>query len=1158
MVMKHNVTGKNLLRTIRRSFGRYLAIALIIALGASMFVGLLSTKTDMVATGQKYLDQQNMFDLRLICTYGWTEAEVDAVRQMAGITGAEGQISMDAVVYYGKEEEGSVYQIHSIPQQINKVYLLGGRMPQSPDECLLDGFHVGDEVLGTQIRIAEENSQTTLDNLAYHTYTVVGYVSTPLYMDMGRGSTNLGSGTVQGYLYFMPEAFAMDVYTEIAVTMAGDYKIYSDEFTQALENMAQQMEPHVTVLANERFVTVKKDAQQQYDAGQKEYEAGMSDYEAGRETALQELADALAQLEAGQREIDENWVTVQDGYAQLQQAQALLDEQAAVLSASRAELTAAKVSAYRQLADALTELTENEKAVRNGIAQIDDGLVQIDEGLVQIDDGIAAIEDGLAQIEDALPQLELVISLKQIQVNTLQAALSAAESSLLPNEELIENLRTQLAQAQAELDEYLAQQAQALAMQQELTAQLESVRQQREELIVQRETLVQTRAELEAALVTIQDGYTQLENSRLQVEIQFASAEAQIEDGQQQLDAAQAELDAGRAELDDAAAQLNDAQAQLDEHWREYEEGEAQALAELAEAEAQLQDAAQALLDAEKAIEEMEPAQLYILDRNTNSGYIALDNNSDIVSGVSRVFPAFFLLVAALVCITTMTRMVEEERTQIGTLKALGYSNWGIISKYIYYAGSAAIVGCGLGTVLGSVIFPTILWNAYKILFNITPRIVLKIDWKLCGLVVLAYTSVMLLVTWYCCRRSLREAPAELIRPKPPTSGKKTILERLPLWNKLSFLNKVMLRNVVRYRQRMLMMLVGVGGCTALLLTGFGLRDSLVNIVTDQFEKVTVYDISVYFSGSQSDEQQQVFLEAVDAQSENTLFYYQTSVELDHDASVRELYLLVSDERVKDFIYFAEDGRDLGMPGLNEVFLSAGIAENMNIGIGDSILLRDADMQTLQVTVSGIYDNMVSNYAFVTPETYAAQLGQAPGCQMAFVNVPEYMDVHEAAAVIAEQEGVMNVMICQDTANQVTSMLDALDMLVLTVVVCAGALAVIVLYNLTNINITERIREIATIKVLGFHAMESAMYVFKENLLLSALGVLVGLPLGKLLLRFVVSQIKVDIVFFQAQIGWFSILLAVVLTMLSAVLVDFLLYFKLGKINMAEALKSVE
>ena len=367
-----------------------------------------------------------------------------------------------------------------------------------------------------------------------------------------------------------------------------------------------------------------------------------------------------------------------------------------------------------------------------------------------------------------------------------------------------------------------------------------------------------------------------------------------------------------------------------------------------------------------------------------------------------------------------------------------------------------------------------------------------------------------------------------------------------------------MLRNVFRYRQRMLMMLIGIGGCTALLLTGFGLKDSIVNIVTDQFGNVVTNDIGVYFSEAQTPEDQSHFRQEMKNDASEMFFFYQSSVEVEHKDQVKDIYMLATEDGIRDFMYFRQDGKDLGMPAEGEAFLSVGVADMLSVKNGDTVTLRDANLRELTVTVTGIYHNSVYNYAIVLPETLEKQWGEAPGSQMAFLNIRDYCDVHEVGAKAMGMTDVMNVTINQDVAEQVTSMLDALNTVVLTIVVCAGALAMIVLYNLTNINITERIREIATIKVLGFRASETAAYVFKENLLLSAMGVLLGVPGGWYLLKFVMNEIRIDMVWFQPQLSAISLVLGVVLTMLAACLVDFLLYFKLEKINMAEALKSVE
>ncbi len=855
---KKSAVRKNLLRTIKGSLTRYIAILGIIALGSAMFVGLVSTKADMVETGSRFMQQQNMFDLRLISTYGWTQEDVDAVSQMAGVSMAEGHISMDLIASLG-DEDSSVYKLHSIPEDINQVKLLGGRMPENPNECLIDGQYVTDEVLGKTFTVSQDNSADALDSLHQHTYTVVGYVGTPLYMDISRGSTNVGNGIVSGFVYLPQSSFRMDVYTELTLCFTEQERPYTDGYDALLKRMTDALQPQVQALADARRDKLVADAEGAY-------QQGLAQYEKVKILAQQGIPEAQAQL--------------------------------------------------------------------------------------------------------------------------------------------------------AELEKQLAM--------------------------------------------------------------------------------------------------------------------------------------------ARQAIDSMAPAEVFILDRNLNAGYLAVNNNSDIVAGVSRVFPAFFLLIAAMVCITTMTRMVVEERTQIGTLKALGYGNRTIISKYLLYAGSAAIIGCGIGTMLGSVIFPSILWEVYKIIIFVPEDVVLLIDWPLCLAVVASYTVVVLLVTWYCCRRTLRQVPAELIRPKAPTSGKKIWLEHFRLWHRFSFLNKVMLRNVFRYRQRMFMMLLGIGGCTALLLTGFGLRDSVKNLVPEQFGKVTVYDMQIHFAEGQSLQAQEAFTRELSEQGMSVHFYYQSGIELHHGDQARELNILLSDSGVRDYIHFTWDGEDLGMPGKNEAFLSVGMAEQMGISVGDRITLRNSQMQTLELTVAGIYHNSVYNYVIVAPETVLSQWEELPLPQMALVKVPEGLDPSQAGAEIGTMEGVINVTVTRDLIEQLDGMLAALDMIVIVVVICAGALAAIVLYNLTNINITERLREIATIKVLGFRAWETAAYVYKENMLLSAMGMICGIPFGYWLLKFVVSQIKVDLVWLTPSLSVSSCLISAVLTMLSALVVNGILYRKLERINMAEALKSVE
>ncbi len=1192
MVMKRNAMRRNLRQSIVKSLGRYIAIVMIIALGAALFVGLLMTKADMVATGQRFMDQQNMFDLRLMNSYGWEWEHMDTISRMDGIVDAEPVLYMDLIARTDASEEDTVYRFLAIPERVNRVALRGGRMPQAPNECLAEGFHNDDSILGMTVVIQDSNEEDSLESVKERTLTVVGYVATPLYMDMNRGTTSVGNGSLTGFFYVPQSAFDMDYIPEINITIPGDYAIYTDEYNDAMERSADLLEPQLQTLADQRLKDVREEAEESYQEGLAEYRDGLDEYYEKKAEADQELADAYQELLDAEQELEDNEALLKDGETQIAEARVTLAE-------NEMTMAEAKADAYEQIAAANTELISNYKTVSENQRAVDSGLLELQTGMVELESGITQLESGLAQIDSGISQLEMMIGILDISIEAAENALNAMNSfediavpempltttgvQLLsgvgtdsvdesdptdppqetdPTEELPEEeapdedlsqkeeLEKRLEELYAKRDEYAQQLEDVKTQKTELTAQLEELYTTREQLNTQKAELEAAKKQLDDGMAEIEAGFLELAAAQIQMENQFSAAESQIQAGYAQLDAREKEIANGWKLLEEGKQELADG-------WIEYEDGKKEAEQEFADAWIELMDGKEELEDARKLIDSMTENDVIILDRNSNVGYNNLDSSSDIVQGVSRVFPVFFILVASLVCITTMTRMIDEERTQIGTLKALGYSNSAIIGKYMFYSGSGAVIGCLTGVTIGSTIFPRILWEAYKIMLYITPGLVLTVNWWLCFAVLGIYTAVMLFVTWYCCRRTLQEEPAELIRPKAPDAGKKILLEYLPFWPRISFLNKVTIRNIFRYRQRLAMMLVGIGGCTALLVTGFGLRDSIVNVVDFQFEDVTKYDLQVYFRDEVTNQVEGDFRDEIGL-STPYMVYHQSSVELEADHRVKEIYMISGDDQLKSFIDLHTGSKAIPLPKRNEVVLSVGVAEALGIRVGDQIIMRNSDMQPLDLTVSGIYDNHVYNYSIVAPETIEAQWGAPPEMQMAFVQVPEGQDVHQMGASISELPDVMNVSVSEDMADMVRNMMDALDLVVVVIVFCAGLLAATVLYNLTNININERVREIATIKVLGFNAGETAAYVFKENMTLTVVGSLVGLLLGKLLLMFVMTQIKIDMVWFKAIVMAPSYLWAAVLTLLAAVIVDFIFYFKLQKINMAEALKSVE
>ena len=1155
--MAKNVMRKNLSRSIRKSIGRYLAIVGIIALGAAMFVGLRTTKSDMVLTGQVFTDEQNMHDFQLLSTYAWTAEQVEKIAGLDGVVDAEGGVTLDVIAQREESDKEFVYKFHTIPKTVDKVYLLAGRMPSAPNECLFDGFHGNEGVIGLTMTVSPGNSQETLDALTEHTFTVVGLVSTPIYMDMTRGNTTLGNGTVTSYIYIPSEAVDMDYFTEVNITIPGDNVIYSEDFDSLMNEQGARLEKELLPLAQERMEALRQEALDTWEEGKAEYEDGLAKFLEGEQEALAELADAKQQLTDAQNELEENRQLLVDGLAEIEAGQAEIDKNRKDLENGEYELKKAKQDAQKQMDDAYTQLLENYKLLTENEKPLADGIAQIKDGLSQLDTGIA-------QLQGVLNLLQSSVDMYQGLVDMAAASEEAAEQTLQYAKDngagpiTVAGLERTLESIRQERQRYETQLAELKAGKQEYDAQLAELEATRSQLQSQLDELQAQQDQMDDAKAAIDAGFIELEEQRALAEEEFAKAEQQLSDGRYQLNKAQKTLDEALAELQEGQKALQEGEVELADAWKQYYKGEAEAMAELDKARAELTDAKAQLDDGLERIEAMSKAEVFVLDRNKNVGYLSLDSNSDIVQGISAVFPAFFLLIAALVCITTMTRMVEEERTQIGTLKALGYSSGAIIGKYLAYAGSAAVIGCGLGVLLGSVIFPLILWKAYGIIMLLTPDLILRIDWPLCLMVVGMYTAVTLLVTWYCCHKTLKEVPAELIRPKPPVTGRKILLEYLPFWDKISFLNKVTWRNIFRYRQRLLMMLIGIGGCTALLLTGFGVRDSIVDIVDIQFENVTKFDLEVRFTHHMTEEDRQRFEEKLGSGVGEVGFYHQSSVEMDFEDQTSDVILIASESHIGNFLDFHDSKGSLSFPPPGDALLSIGIAQKLGIEVGDTILIRNSDMKSMQVRISGIFENNVYNYVVTSPKTVEAQWGSLPDVQMGCVRLNEGQDNHAVGARISEMAGVMNVTVNEDLAEMVGSMLEALNLVVATVIVCAGALAFIVLYNLTNINITERIREIATIKVLGFHEGESAMYVFKENLILSAMGAVLGLGGGWLLLKFVMSQIKVDMVWMSARLLPISYVLAIVLTMVFACMVDFLLYFKLKKINMAEALKSVE
>ena len=1092
-------TAKLTIREIKGSFGRYMAIFAIIALGAGLFVGLRMSKPDFIKTYDRYLHETNFYNFRLVSTLGLTQDDVDEVLKLDGVKDAEGVVSADFLYNQG-DDKSIVIAAQEIPEKINLIDLKAGRMPQKGNECLADPEMYTQDDIGKTVKLSKQNSEQTMDTFAYDEYTIVGLTDSVLYINLERGSSTLGSGSVEGYIYLPSDGFSVDYFTDIYVTVDAEGYVYSDEYKDNAKTYVKPLEQFMEERAVIRYNSIideakakLADAKAQYQSGLNKYEPARAEYENGVKQLKAEKANAEAKLAKAKKQLDDAEKMLQDP--------SILDEKQAELDAAKAKL----------------------------------------------DKGKAEYESGLKQFETRSKSAYLVVD-RQIETYT----------------DRVENRKANIAQINTEIEELNAELEAA-----EANGEILKAARLRTKLRLKQPQLETNERELERAEKNLAAAQAQ----KAEIDAELAPYKKQLDDAKAELDSGYAQVNAGQAELDKARKQLEDAPKQIAQGRAQYEKSKQQMETEFAKAEKKLAagkkqlDAAKSQLDyakaqltaAEKQIKNMEHADTYVLGRDTNIGYVCLSSDTDVVQSVASVFPAFFFLVAALVCLTTMTRMIDDQRTQIGIMKALGYSSSSIMLKYMVYSGSATLFGSIFGIAVGAFAFPAIVWFGYDIIYSFS-SLVFTMDWALAFGMVCVNLLGMLLVTWFCCAKELRCAPSDLIRPKAPEAGKRILLERIGfIWNRLSFMQKVSARNVFRYKKRIFMMLLGIGGCTALVLTALGLNDTIQGVVDKQYSDIILYDYEVSLAYDMTDDEQKIFLDDCGDNVAESMFLYRTSADVSANGSTKSVTLTASDgQGIGDFINLMNDGEAVAYPKAGEAIINCNLARMMDIGIGDEIKLTTADMDTLTVKVSGIFDNYVENLVFVNLDTCTQQWGGAPELKAALLKAPEGADVSACGEKISSVDGVRTMQMSISSRDRISNMMSSLLFVVAMIILCAGLLAFIVLYNLTNINISERIREIATIKVLGFYQHEAASYVFRENLVLTGMGALFGLLLGVVFHAFVMDAIKVDMMYFKPIISPLSFAFAVILTFGFALIVNAIMRRRIDNIDMAGALKSIE
>ena len=1212
--MKKNILRKDFIIEIKKTMGRFISIFFIVALGVAFYSGIRASEPSMRITADQYFDDSELMDLKVMGTMGLTKADIKAIGKVSGIEAVEGGYSKDVLCPVGDNEK--VVHMLSTQKNFNQVSVVEGRLPEKAGECLVDEDFLSytDLKLGDTVTFHSGDGEALTDSLVTDAYKIVGIGNSPLYISFGRGSSTIGTGEISGFVVVDKSSFDMDVYTEAYVKVSGAEE--KTAFTDEYNNLSDAAKEAVSAIEEERCAVRKQeivdeaneklaDSEKTVKEKSQELEDAKKELESGKSKAAEELEKAKQQLTDGEAELAEAKQQIADGETQLADAKAQLNEKQAQLDSAEAQYESGKAQLdqkEQELAAAeQTYLSNYEKYmpfITAGKAQIAAGKTQLADGKKQLDEGLAPLNklrNGLAETENGISQCDsesagLQQQLNGMDSNVYQKYVNIPKENRNEEEQAYvekwEYLNTQLAGIQeqkAQLEDkkkgLLVQMNQAgFSTEADLDAQISSLTAQKEELdaresalLQQEQTLDAQEEELLSAGRQITDGKSQIAAARSQLD----STKSQITDGKAQIQSAwallnekEATLNASKAQLASGEQELADGRSEYEQAAKEAEEQITDGQVKITDGEKQLTDAKQKIADAKAEIKKIENPKWYVQTReDALTEYQGYGDNADRMRSIGKVFPVLFFLVAALISLTTMTRMVEEQRVQIGTMKALGYGKAAIAGKYIGYALIATLGGSIFGVLIGEKILPLVIIYGYMILYKHLPAILLPYHMSYAFQASVIAVACILIATIASCYKELAAEPAELMRPAAPKQGKRILLERIGIiWKHLNFTWKSTVRNLIRYKKRFFMTIFGIGGCMALMVVGFGLKDCIYEIVSLQYEKVQFYDAATYMSDDISEENKQQIQEYLDqnADVKETIEVHMQKTDVKSASGKKTLYLMVpsDDEKIEDFLSFHSRTNKNEVYSLkkDEVILTEKMASLLNVKVGDQLTIEDEDRGDQTVTIGAICENYMSHYLYLSPEKYEELYGKPVEYNTIIYSVKDGKDdqIEKTGTKLLAMDGVLNVSYTSSIEGRLDDMLRSLNLVIVVLIVSAGMLAFVVLYNLNNINITERQRELATLKVLGFYDGEVASYVYRENILLTIIGSVVGMVLGNFLHRYTILTVEVEEAMFGRQIHWQSYLYSFLFTAAFSLFVNWVMFYKLKKIDMVESLKSVE
>lgn len=1068
---KHNILFKYSIKEIFVNRKRFISIMLMALLGVGFFAGLVASGPDMRDSLDKFLDDTNTYDINIVSTLGLTNEDVDEIKKIKNTENVHGIYSKD--ISFKTDDKEFIFKAIEYSEKINTPILLDGKLPENNNECVVEqdflidsGFKIGDN-----IKIDED------DELKANSFKIVGSVKSPIYVSMERGTTSLGDGTIDYYLYLNKDVFDMDYYPNIYlnVNSAKIEKITTNKYNELVENVYKDIENIKEERETQRYNNIKEEASEKL-------QESIDEYEKGKKEGEEELKKAKDKIEDSEKEIKN----------------------------AENELETGKTKAKKEISNAKTEISSSENKLKKSEKEYEEGLEKYSKGVKEYNSNKSKLESSLDVLNDNLKKLK---DLKEEIEKQIALIEDEIKNGNLENEDKLVLLKNQLSDLNSNIKE------------------IESNKNKiNNELSSAEKELNKTKKALDSAKKEIDNGYKELEKGKKELSSresslnnQFAKAEKEIEDGKKEIE---------------------DAKETLEKEEKKFNE--------------EIKDAEKEIEDAKEDIEGIKEGKWYIFDREDDTGFSSFIDSINSMNNIATLFPIIFYLVAILISSTSMSRMVEEERGDIGTLKALGYSNLRIINKYIAYSLLSTVLGGIIGMFIGFILIPTVVWENYSIIYYLPefyPK--LRFSYGILGTVI----AVICITgsTVHSAYKELKDEPSSLMRPKAPKMGKKVILEKIPfIWKRLNFSSKTTVRNVFRYKKRALMTIIGISGCTALILAGFGLRDSIKDIAEYQYGRVFEYDLVV--SLNKEDEELVNLVKNSDI-VESVSLTDSLSGSISAEGIKRDTSIIVV-ENIEDFKNIA-NLRDIDSGNIidlsNEgVLISDKLASLLEIEKGENITLTDSDNNEFEYKVLGIVENYIGHYVYINKDLYESKENDF-NINTLFIKYKEGNNDNEAfEEMLLDDNSVTSITVVENSLEHVRDLLKSLDLVVMILIISSALLAFVVLYNLANVNISERVREIATLKVLGFYDKEVDNYINRESIILTCIGIVIGLIAGVFLTGFVISTCETENMRFARNILLHSYIYSILITSVFSIIVNFATHFVLKKINMVESLKSIE